>query len=216
MTTFFNVDVETSALTPWDGYLLTVGIQPVHYTPGLGAAMGEERFYVRIDRNDELAASGWWDGQGTDTFRWWCDQSAEAQDEAWRDGGLVRHEPETAALMLVEFVNGVEADPKERIFVANPVAFDKMWVDELFASTGITNPFHYQSLCLRSMKFGLREKSPWGGTRDNHEPKVPHHAFHDAHAQALDLLTMIAERDGTGGQVAMVSAGAAAGSAQVS
>jgi hypothetical protein len=32
-------------------------------------------------------------------------------------------------------------------------------------------------------------------TRDNHDPKIPHHAFHDAYAQALDLLAMLNERD---------------------
>ena len=205
MTTFFNVDVETSALTPWEGYLLTVGIQPVRYTPHLGAEMLADRFYVRIDRTDELSFSQWDEPGRSETYEWWVNQSAAAQDEAFRDLSLVRHDPETAAMMTVEFVAGVEPDPKQRIFVANPVAFDKMWLDELFASTGIANPFHYQSLCLRSMKFGLRPNSAWGSTRDNHDPEIPHHAFHDAHAQALDLLAMLAERDSVPQQVAEVS-----------
>lgn len=196
MTTFFSVDVETSALTPWDGWLLTVGIQPVTFVAGERAEMHPDRFYVRIDREDELATTGWDEPGRSDTYAWWCEQSAEAQDEAFRDPNLVRHFPETAAMMIAEFVASVEPDPKQRIFVANPVSFDKMWLDELFASAGIPNPFHYQSLCLRSMKFGLRKGSPWVSTRDNHDPKVPHHAFHDAHAQALDLLAMLTERDG--------------------
>lgn len=196
MTTFFSVDVETSATDPWNGWLLTVGIQPVRHTPGLGAEMLPDRFYVRIDRHDELVVSGWDEPGKSDTYEWWTKQNDEAQDEAFRDHSLVRHTPETAALMLAEFVCGVEPEQRERIFVANPVSFDKAWVDELFASTGLPNPFHYQSLCLRSMKFGLRRGSPWGSSRDNHDPKVPHHAFHDAHAQALDLLAMLAERDG--------------------
>lgn len=207
MTTFFNVDVETSALTPWEGWLLTVGIQPVRYTPGLGAEMLTDRLYVRIDREDELAVSGWDQPGRSETYAWWCEQNPEAQNEAFRDPNLVRHFPDTAAMMVVEFVASVEPDPKKRIFVANPVSFDKMWVDELFASTGIPNPFHYQSLCLRSMKFGLRPGSDWVSTRDNHSPDVPHHAFHDAHAQARDLLAMLAERDSVPAQVATAVAG---------
>lgn len=194
MTTFFSVDVETSATDPWNGYLLTVGIQPVRFKDGT-AWLAPERCYVRIDRYEELLATQWDEPGRSDTYAWWCEQNEEAQNEAFRDHNLVRHEPTTAAMMIVEFVNSLESEQRDRIFVANPVSFDKMWLDQLFVDTGIPNPFHYQSLCLRSMKFGLRKQSLWGASRDNHDPKVPHHAFHDAYAQALDLLNMLAERD---------------------
>lgn len=196
MTTFFSVDVETSATDPWNGWLLTIGVQPVRFVPRVSAEVLSDRFYVRIDRLDELSYSDWYIPKGDATsYEWWTRQGDEAQDEAFRDHNLVRHAPETAALMLAEFVAAVEPEQRQRVFVANPVSFDKPWVDELFSTTGIPNPFHYQSLCLRSMKFGIRKWSPWGEDRDNHDPKVPHHAFHDAHAQALDLLDMLGERD---------------------
>lgn len=197
MTTFFSVDVETSATDPWNGWLLTIGIQPIHYVPHQEPILLVERLYVRIDRTDELSTTRWDQPGRSDTYQWWTQQDERAQDEAFRDLTLVRHEPETAAMMVAEFVASLEDDPNHRIFVANPVSFDKPWLDELFAATGIPNPFHYQSLCLRSMKFGLRPKSSWSATRDNHNPTIPHHAFHDAYAQALDLVAMLKERDGS-------------------
>ena len=67
----------------------------------------------------------------------------------------------------------------------------------LFDETGVPDPFHYRSLCLRSMKFGMRPRSEWGNDREDHKPAIPHHALWDARAQALDLVQMLAERDTT-------------------
>jgi hypothetical protein len=199
MTTFFSVDVETSGLTPGTGALLTVGIQPVSWSaPGdgplaYGASFMPTSLYVRIDRSFEL---GSWK-PGNPTFDWWADQSDEARGEAFADTSLVRHPAETAAAMISEFVRSTEGTPDQRVFVANPVAFDKMWLVSLFDEAEVEDPFHYRSLCLRSMKFGLRPRSKWGSDRENHEPVIPHHALHDAVAQAHDLLDMLAERDFT-------------------
>lgn len=207
MTTFFSVDVETSGLTPWHGSLLTVGIQPVLFKeilvvnedcpPGI---IIPEKFYVRIDCTEELEisrkAGGWGNPDNPSTsYGWWIEQNHKAQDEAFRDDSLVRHSRQIAARMIVEFLNEIEPVLTDRIFVANPVSFDKMWLNYLFATTGVNDPFHYQSLCLRSMKFGLRKNSRWVSVRDNHAPLVPHHALHDAYAQAEDLVKMLWERD---------------------
>lgn len=196
MTTFFSLDVETSGLTPWDGYLLTIGVQPVLFDVETQApSLSQERFYVRIDRSELLDQYGWTEPGVSDTYAWWMEQNEEAKREAWLDPDLLRHSAFAAAEMLHRWVVKVEPEQKNRIFVANPVSFDKMWIDALYGETGLMGPFHYQSLCLRSMKFGLRKKSSWGSSRDNHDPKVPHHAFHDAYAQALDLIVMLNERD---------------------
>jgi hypothetical protein len=194
VTTFFSVDVETSGLTPANGLLLTVGIQPVAYN-GEAWALSAESLYVRIDRSAHLAVTDHWK-PGVDTHDWWAQQSDEARAEAWEDRGLVRHSDTVAARMVAEFVATRESHVESRVFVANPVAFDKMWVTTLFDDTGVADPFHYRSLCLRSMKYGLRPHSPWGSDREEHKPTLPHHALHDARAQALDLVAMLAERDG--------------------
>lgn len=197
MTTFFSVDVETSdtRLGASMAHLLTIGVQPVVWEPRKTPEMLADRFYVRVDH----PLKGWptMDASEaqTDTHRWWLEQSEEARNEAYADTSLLRHPRHIAAKMLDEFCRDHEADAARRIFVANPVAFDKPWIDLLMAESGIDGTFHYRSLCLRSMKFGLRISSEWGSDRENHQPVIPHHAYWDAKAQALDLIDMLNERD---------------------
>lgn len=188
MTTFFSVDVETSGLTPDSGVLLTVGIHVVR-----DGALTHESLYVRIDRSYSLRE--WETGKGS--YDWWQEQDQRVKDEAFYSDDLVRHDPRVAAMMIAEFVTSAELQPEGRVFVANPVAFDKMWMTTLFDETGVPDPFHYRSLCLRSMKFGMRPRSEWGNDREDHKPAIPHHALWDARAQALDLVKMLAERDTT-------------------
>lgn len=200
MTTFFSCDVETTSTSPLTGHLLTLGIQPVVFNENLIVEKHPKTLYVRIDQYDSLdeaAIDGMWGDPDNDasSFGWWAKQNDAAQDEAWRDRKLVRHDMFTAAGMVSEFVRDIEPDRSKRIFVANPVSFDKPWFEQLFWLCDMEDPFHYQSLCLRSMKFGLRAKTPWTAARDNHEPRIPHHALWDADAQADDLIAMLAERD---------------------
>lgn len=201
MRTFFSVDVETSNLSPWlsDGFLLTIGVvaRRIQLSGASHPVSGGE-FYVRLEHYDELDP-WWWSGDvseaPSETAAWWMDQSDLAQQEAWLDTDLVRLYPELAARMLSEFVIGLAPEPEDRVFVANPVAFDKMWIDSLFGQTGVENPFHYRSLCLRSMRFGVEARSEWGASRSDCEPVIPHHALHDARAQALDFDSLIYARN---------------------
>ena len=86
----------------------------------------------------------------------------------------------------------MEPDWNKRIFVANPASFDKMWCDYLFAVTKHDPaPYHYRSLCLRSMKFGLAPETTYGSDRTTHKSTVEHHAYYDALAQAKDLIDML-------------------------
>lgn len=197
MTTFFSVDVETSGLTPATGYLLTVGIKPVVWD-GVRWELADGSLYVRINRTADLATCKHWSA-GRGTYDWWSLQADDVRDEAFADPSLVRHAPLIAARMIAEYVTEIESHDESRVFVANPVAFDKMWLTELFDETEVDDPFHYRSLCLRSMKYGLRAHSPWGSDRETHTPKMPHHALSDAVAQAHDLVDMLAERDNPAG-----------------
>lgn len=195
MTTFFSVDVETSDTDLADGELFTIGVQPVRWSFGRAPELVNDRFYVRLEHTllgwptmDESEAK-------TATHRWWLEQSDAARGEAYENTALVRHPADVAARMLHEYCVGHEEFPEERIFVANPVAFDKPWIDRLLSGAGIEGTFHYRSLCLRSMKFGLRPGSSWGGDREARAPFIPHHAYWDARAQAEDLIDMLRERD---------------------
>ena len=198
MTTFFSCDVETTSTSPLTGDLLTLGIQPIRFYADQLAIEYPKNLYIRIEQQETLDQDpNWGDADNpASSYGWWIKQNEQAQDEAWRDRTLVRHDLITAAKMVSEFVKEIEQDPEQRIFVANPVSFDKPWFEQMFWMADVEDPFHYQSLCLRSMKFGLRKESPWVMTRDNHEPKIPHHALWDAVAQAHDLISMLGERDG--------------------
>lgn len=182
---FFSVDVETSGFTPATGRLLTVGIHVVRPTK-YGGELMPDSLYVRMTRGVVKPDDS--------SMAWWAEQDEIVRNEAYADDTLVRHSPIVAARMICEFVANVCPEPEGRVFVANPVAFDKMWMTSLFDEARLIDPFHYRSLCLRSMKFGLNPGSEWGNDRSDHKPLIPHHALSDAHAQALDLCDMLNER----------------------
>lgn len=190
MDTYFSVDVETTHNgIPARGVLLTFGAWPILWQPGADPVIGEP-FYARVDRSAWLGLFGWYDNRATsDTYHWWADQDPAVVDEAWRDRSLFRLSPNDAAQ---EFVNWVKAHAQgEAYFVANPVSFDKPWIDDFLDSSGLETPFHYRSVCLRSMRFGLDVAKGFGGARDRNKSIVPHHALHDAYAQALDFCEML-------------------------
>lgn len=200
LPTLFSVDVETTSTDPHNGWLLTVGVQPVTFPTGNIAApvLDGRTFYERIDRIHHYPR---WFATLTDsgsTLSWWLKQNSDAQAEAFRDLTLERLEPDTVAARLIDYVETIEPEPEARVFVANPATFDKAWIDDLFAETGYPNPFHYRTLCLRSMRFGLVPGDKWGAARDDHNPAIPHHAFHDAYAQAQDLARMLETRESFG------------------
>lgn len=186
--TFFSVDVETSALQPDAGYLLTVGIVPVVQDASGKWRLDGREFYVRVDQPNALSTSdGRWSSLG-----WWAEQNEYVRGEAFSPH-LVRHNELTAARMIDEFVRDIEPRADKRFFVANPVSFDKPWIDQLFFNAGMELPFHYRSLCLRSMRYGLAVSDEFGSSRMT-ESLVPHHALHDAKAQARDLIAMLEEK----------------------
>lgn len=181
MSTFFSVDVETSSTNPFTGELLTVGVVAVDKG---GTVLAD--LYVRLDPLNGIE----WD---EDTKTWWESQEIDVRMEAYEDEDLVRLYPHQAARMIREFVHKhgtVEDGSNENVFVANPVSFDYPWIVKMFTQSNVPNPFGYRTLCLRSAAWA--GNGLWGGKRDTNKPRCPHHALSDAHAQALDLITLIA------------------------
>jgi ribonuclease T len=113
-----------------------------------------------------------------------------------------REGAKSALRVAQEFEHWIERlapDPATRCFVANPVAFDWPWINELFLKYRGTNPFGYRALCIRSMHYGMFPSAIWGGDReawgDFHVPsQAPHHALHDAVAQAKELIGLLEYR----------------------
>lgn len=173
---FFVVDVETTSTNPMTGELISIGACA---TDGHKI---DSQFYMRIKFEK-------WD---ENTREWWLREPCDEAKQEVFDVGLERAEPYEA---LAAFNHWLFAYNAPRFFVANPVSFDKPWVDNWFTQHGLDSPFHYRSLCLRSMKFGLRRDSTFDSERDNHTPEIPHHALYDAIAQTYDLHSMLRERD---------------------
>lgn len=188
--TFFSVDVETTATEVSMGYLLTVGIVPVVHD-GTTWAIGDDWLYVRLDHGIDPASDSFPEPEHYSSMPWWREQAPEVRAEAYEDRTLVRHEVNVAAQMIREYVERIQPEWSLRFFAANPVSFDKPWIDDLFALCGMPSPFHYRSLCLRSMKFGMNPAKGFGDDRETNESAVPHHALHDAIAQGQDLVDML-------------------------
>jgi len=185
MTTLFVVDVETTATVVRCGELLTIGVVAVDED----SAQAFAEAYWRIDRLHALM----WDG---DTRDWWAQQSEEARAEAYEADDLARLPERTVGMLLREFVaDHAPSEPHRRVFVANPVAFDWGWIADLYARLDLENPFSHRSLCLRSMQYGSGT-TPWErmSGRGPNEPKIPHHALHDARAEADHLIDMLKVR----------------------
>lgn len=198
--TFFSVDVETTHTSPTQGHLLTIGIQIVETRDDRWDSYHlTDSLYCRVDRTDIYPE---WFQTLTDpasTLSWWLKQNDEAQAEAFREMRLTRHSAGEVADVITDFVVRAQPAPTRRVFVANPVSFDKPWVDALFEEARgpfrPSNPFPHRTLCLRSMRFGLQPGNEWGPERVNHNPAIPHHALSDAIAQAEDLVAMLTERE---------------------
>lgn len=188
--TFFSVDVETSATNPAHGVLLTIGIVAVVQSPTSVEWVIGDKFYVRLAHQDEIVMRG----SRYSSMKWWDEQGDFVRGEAYENPDLVRHPPFTVAKMIVEFVRSIEPQQESTFFVANPVSFDKPWLDKLFAESDVVDPFHYRSLCLRSMRFGMDPSKGFGNDRTERRSVIPHHALRDAEAQAHDLIDMLTPR----------------------
>lgn len=183
---FFVVDIESSGLTPWTGSLLTIGAVPV-------STMGEllpDRLFLAVEPG--LLSD-------PDTMAWWDKQSEIARNEAFAPGEHRWTLKETANVLAawVETISGDET----AYFVAHPASFDWMWMEFLFSTTGVKSPFHYRTLCVRSMEYGMDlangHERTYGGSRVRErdvKPQVPHSAASDAVAEAINFARRLRER----------------------
>jgi hypothetical protein len=179
--TYFSVDVESSGTDPFRFDLLSVGTVAISAD---GLILGSH--YVRVDHGRDIV---WDDG----TRAWWHEQNAEAKREVFSTEvtrlSVIDVADQLRAFVLLHGGEGFH----DNTFVANPASFDHAWIRKLFSESGVVDPFSYRTLCLRSANWGAGER-PWSETQRDHQPFVPHHALHDAQAQALDFLALLRER----------------------
>ena len=188
---FFVIDFETSDLMPWIGSPLTLGIVPVNEA---GEILDQD-LYVQFPTWHLMPD---WDMSAnlSDTESWWnqkrlSDEPIEIR--AWEAAWLRDSEDEDssgqAIAKITDFLQVIEPDKNKRFLCANPIAFDKMWMDYIYTTmTDSPVPYHYRNLCLRSMQYGLDYgTNPEFGNARDHESGLPHHALYDARAEAIDL-----------------------------
>lgn len=191
-TLFFSVDVETTGPNPAIADLLTIGAVPVLDD---GTVLPDS-FYTRVSHGGralrwEEACKQWWHSDKV------SDEARKAAFGILESDAEVSFVPEAARDLdhwVRRQLERYGAD--EACFVAHPVAFDWQWIDQLLWSQLGRNVFGYKGLCLRSFGFGLAQR-PWGEDRtDDHDlyvpSQLPHHALHDARAQAEQLSRMLA------------------------
>ncbi len=185
---FFVVDVETSGLTPWSGELLTIGIQAVTET---GEIVGTP-FYRKIKNNAlkprGLRAMG---KELTSTQEFWADQPDYVYEAAYGENHYAFSHQQVIK-DIADYVAAIEPDKQQRFIAANPVAFDKMWLESMYGTDYDEFwPFHYRCLCLRSMRYGLEPELTFGSRSGSHSSEFPHHAMFDAVSEAHDLVELI-------------------------
>ena len=179
MTIYFSVDVETTGPCPGKGELLSIGICT------LGTKYQESLYQVIEHKVLHCDA---------DTIAWWMLQERNRWLEATEEG-----EPEhKVAHNLEDFIVTCAPDSKTRCFVANPVAFDWPWINDLFLRQLGRNPFGHRALCIRSMAYGMT-KHEWGVEREEWGqlqvlPDIPHNALSDAIAQAKELEILLSKK----------------------
>jgi hypothetical protein len=200
---FFVTDFETSSLTPWDEgepRPLTVGIVPVTLA---GDILTEETFYARFPIYN---FPDWhMPGNLTDTERFWLgvknedEAGEEVFNEAWLRELETQEDYYDVMERLTEYIDAF-GTPGENFIVANPGHFDFMWMQWVYAFTGLKSPFHYRVLCLRSMKYGLDYgNDPTFGSARGKQSAHPHHALYDAIAEAEDLVDLMVQSRGMWG-----------------
>lgn len=176
MTTFFSIDVETTGLNPFE---------PSHQLISVGAIAVSEDGLIGDSWYERLAYDV--DGWDPDTREWWAEQNETARVEVFATNRSDRREA------AADFIRWIDEYTQHAVFVANPCTFDHAWVLRWLTECGERMPFDYRTMCLRSADWG-RNPGEWGLSRSGASPIVPHHALHDAQAQAIDLLTLFASQ----------------------
>lgn len=187
---FFSVDVESGNTRQIPGALLSIGAVAITED----TLQVVDKFYCNLAYDEKTFDE--------ETIQWWESEEDPKMEEvkvqafAWDQNRL---HPVAAAIQFAEWVKKCTPENESAFFVANPVSFDSAWINLLFTTWGIESPFHYRTLCLRSMLFGITGGN-FGGSREataNYPTLAPtsiakpHHALYDAEAQGQDLINMM-------------------------
>ena len=200
MTTYISVDVETVGLVPGYHGLLSVGACLVNN-------IGEQFHEVICPLNTNFVGS--FLNVDDDTLDWW-----ETQEDANRrlnnkffevdrpniltvDDYLIRMQD-----VAVQFYDWLTTFESPLMFVAWPASFDYPFIQHMFLSSDMENPFNYRTIDVKSYacgKLGLDFNAERTEFPDwlYEEPDFPHDALSDAIAQATVFTRLLEYNSGT-------------------
>ena len=173
MTTHLVCDLETTGTEP-GCCVLSIALVPV----GIPEI---EPFYECISHEDSLL-QGFHDE--LDTLAWWDKQKKEVQEEAFSGTRKLR-----SVLESLSFYMDVVSDlgSKKAYLWGNGKDFDNAILSTLFKRMGMKQPWDFRNNhCYRD----LASYYPWIAKIKS---EIPHHALHDAKAEAAHLALIFNE-----------------------
>lgn len=171
------LDMETAGMAP-GSVILTIGA--VAFDPHGDAlhTAGDHTFYRRVDMGTCMAIGLTVDHE---TLSWWMGQSAEAREEAFT--AMPRTSINEALLAFVKwFREGTPTKGDGRIW-SHGAGFDVVLFEAALRAAHLgPPPWEFRNVRDTRTLFEV------GGLQGNRTvPRVPHHALHDAIAQAEDV-----------------------------
>ena len=182
------LDLETWGLTPGSDIRSIGAVMFFPETTGEVTIYAERTFYVATENPIDKIA-GYSDGivslrkypltRDPETIKWWIKQSPEAQ-AAFANPVDLRD----ACLQFAEWMIQLTGEPSEPLQTvrlwANGPQFDVSILEVIYCAVKLPVPWHYRT--PRDFRTIIEAA---GMTRDDLvKPTVPHHALHDAIAQA--------------------------------
>jgi DNA polymerase III epsilon subunit-like protein len=183
MTThYISVDVETASLIPNTYSLLSVGAVLVDED-------GHDDYFHSVMGGIQTQDIEW----EPETYDWWI--HPDQTDARHRINALASHvipyktQLLNAAEDFYDWCMDIKGEENTLMFVGWPASFDYPYVQLFFKNAGLTNPFSYRTIDVKSYacgKLGLPFDCDRSAFPDWFEPKpeMPHDALSDAMAQA--------------------------------
>lgn len=138
----------------------------------------ESNFYCLIDPREAQERGLKLDA---DTVLWWLRQNEQARAELIRAG----QEGAPLAGVVDSFISWHDAGPEPQEVLCKGASFDFPMLDAAFERVGKRVPWHFgRQGCYRTI-------ARLAGNVPPVAPEVPHHALHDARAQAQQLIAIL-------------------------
>lgn len=203
MTTYVSVDVETVGLVPGYHGLLSVGACLVN---NIGEQFHEVICPLNTNEifnflNVDIDTLDWWDTQPAANRR----LNSQYFQEGHSDRPNIVHLDDylkSLDLVALQFAVWLAKFDRPLMFVAWPASFDYPFIQHMFHSSNVENPFNYRTIDVKSYacgKLGIDFNANRSEFPDwlYEEPEFPHDALSDAIAQAIVFTRLLEYNNGS-------------------